>query len=422
MANKHRVVITGIGLVTPVGNDKDSSWQSVIAGKSGISLLENCPDLDPAKPVFAGQVKEESSLLDLVFSKQKQRKASRFIHLAVMAAKEAMKDAGLDLENPINRTKIGSYIGVGIGGLDVVSFGSISLKEKGARSISPFLLPQALINEAPAWINMELNIQGPSVGICNACSSGADAIGMAYRAIKSGDIDIMVAGGSESCITPLSIGAFGSMRVLSSWHGDPAAASRPFSKDRCGFVMAEGSGILILESFESAKLRNANVYAEIVGYGTTSDAYHIIAMQPEGRGAINAINQAISQAEIDVTEIGYVNAHGTATTMNDSVEAAALSSVFGKYAEKNLNNHLLVSSTKSMTGHMLGAAGGVEAAFTALALKKQILPPTINLDVVDENFNLDFIPNIARHVNIKYAMSNSFGFGGGNAVLVMKKV
>ncbi|HBS48120.1 TPA: hypothetical protein DEO28_03485 [Candidatus Dependentiae bacterium] len=421
MAEKNRVVITGIGLVTPTGNDTKQTWQSILNGKSGISQLDDSIDAGLMRSHFAGSVKGEQEILDLVFPKVKQRKTGRFIHLAAMAAHEAAKDAKINGEFPAERSRIGSYVGVGIGGLDIIGKAAITLKEKGVKSLSPILLPQALINEAPSWVGMELNLQGPMVGVCNACASGADAVGLAFRSIKDGYADYMFAGGCESSITPLAFASFGNMRVLSNWQGEASAASRPFSQDRCGFVLAEGAGILVLERLDLALARNAKIYAEIVSYGSAADSYHVTAMHPEGRGAESAIRKALNEANIEADKIGYVNAHGTGTLMNDSIEVLVLKNIFGDRAKKSNENHVLVSSTKSMTGHMLGATGAVEAAFCALALNDQKVPPTINISQTEESFDLDFVQDVSRDLNFEYALSNSFGFGGGNAALIFKK-
>ncbi len=420
MYQKNRVVITGIGLVSPVGNNVADNWQSIINGKSGIVSLDDF-DLNLYRSNVAGIVSGEKEGLDKVFPKQKQRKTSRFIQLAVLASFEAMKDAGLGRETPIDRERFGTYVGVGVGGLGVISEGASLLQKSGPKHLSPFLIPKAIISEVPAWVSMEWNLQGPMLGVCNACASGADSIGLAFRAIQFGSADYMLVGGTESSITPLALATFGNMRVLSSWRGDPAEASRPFAKDRCGFVIAEGAGILILERKDLAEKRGANIYAEIVGYGAVSDSYHITAMHPEGRGAVLAIRQALKEGGISPEQVGYVNAHGTATPMNDPIEVHVLKKVFGPAVDPTNPKRVFVSSTKSMTGHLLGAAGAVEVAFSALALKNQIVPPTINLHHNDEICNLDFVPNQPREKKIEYAISNSFGFGGGNAVIALSK-
>jgi 3-oxoacyl-[acyl-carrier-protein] synthase II len=416
----HRVVITGIGLLTPVGNTKEENWASLVNGRSGLSMYDH-PGADECPSKVVGLVKNEQSRLDVVCSAKDQRKTDRFIHLALIAADEAMRDAGFSLSFPVSRERFGTYLGIGIGGLPTIVDASKAYEHGGIRKVSPFMIPKVISNEAPSWLSMKWDLQGPSLAMTNACSSSGDAVGMAYRAIRHGYADYMLTGGTESCVTPITLAAFGNMRALSSWQGDPAAASRPFDKQRSGFVLAEGSGILILERKDLAEKRGAHMYAEIVGYGATADAYHITAMHPDGRGATRALNLALEQAEIRPEKIGYVNAHGTATPMNDAIETLVLKKVFGSHAQPKQDNHLLVSSTKSMTGHMLGAAGGAEISFTALALDNQTLPPTINRQTPDEQCDLDYLVDGARTTDCEYAISNSFGFGGGNAVIVLKR-
>jgi 3-oxoacyl-[acyl-carrier-protein] synthase II len=412
--NRHRVVITGIGLVSPVGISTSQSWKSVVNGISGISKANF--DTPPHASAVVGCINDIQEKLNLVLSPAEIRKTDRFIQLAVIAANEALKDAGLNHNSPIDRSRFGSYVGVGIGGFPSIEEASLNFAQRGYRAISPFLLPKVISNEAPAWLSIKFNLQGPTMAIVNACSSGNDAIGQAFRAIQDGHADYMIAGGSESCLSSMAFAGFGNMRALSSWNGDPSQASRPFDKNRSGFVMAEGAGLLLLEREDLARKRGAKVYAEMAGYGASSDAHHITAIHPEGVGAIRAIKSALKQAKINKEQITYVNAHGTATPMNDPAETNILKSVFGNHAKK-----LLVSSTKSMTGHMLGAAGGVEAAFTALAIKNNTVPPTINLEEPDPTCDLDYVAHHAKEKNIDYALSNSFGFGGANSVLLFKK-
>ncbi|MFH1832507.1 MAG: beta-ketoacyl-[acyl-carrier-protein] synthase family protein [bacterium] len=441
MADRHQVVITGIGLVTPLGINKQENWSALLAGKSGTCLSQDPALQDYAHKIIAPvkDTPEYTAYLDAIVDKKIQRKTERFIHFGLLAAHEAMRDAGLDQLNHIDRTRFGCYMGVGLSGVQTISDGALALSTRGHKAISPFLIPRAINNLAPGWISMSWDLRGPSLAVTSACSSGGDAIGFAYRQIRDGYADYMLAGGVESCIVPLAVMAFGNMRTLSGWQGDPAQASRPFDAQRTGFVMAEGAGIITLERKDLALKRGAPIYAELAGYAATSDAYHITAMHPEGRGAIDAINQALASARINPSDVGYVNAHGTGTLMNDSLETMVLKKVFGHHITcptqfrhprldlgsipyiKNSSNHVLVSSTKSMTGHMIGAAGGVEAAITALALKHQIVPPTINLDNPDPACDLDYVAGQAREVSMRYALSNSFGFGGCNAVLALKK-
>lgn len=418
---KHRVVVTGIGLVTPLGNGAVTTWQAVVNGKSGITTIPDHFNLADYPVKVAGRVTEEQSLLDAIIPPRQQSKMDRFIQLGLLAGYQAMSDAGFSINNPEDRKRFGVFLGVGFGGLASISQAVCDLQEGGPKKVSPFSIPKAVSNLGPAWLSMQWNLQGPVMAIANACASGADAIGLAFRQIRDGYADYMLAGGSESCITPIGIVSFGNMRALSSWSGDPAAASKPFDRQRSGFVMAEGAAIMILERADRAQERNAHIYAEIVGYGASSDAHHITAMHPEGEGAARAIQAALDDAGITPSQIGYVNAHGTSTAINDTIETLALKKVFGSLIDPKNPSHILVSSTKSMTGHMLGAAGAVEAIFTALALKHQIIPPTINLHEPDPVCDLDYVPHVARKHHAAYAISNSFGFGGGNVVLALKR-
>lgn len=413
-----RVVITGIGLISPSGNSKAENWENLVDGKSLITQMESLGDYQ-CKAV--GLVKNHQDLLDRLISRKEQRVTDKFIHYGLLAASEAISDAGITNNFPVERDRFSVFMGVGIGGIKSVLDEAIVLNERGMKRVSPFTIPRSISNEAAAWICKKWNFQGPMTTIVNACSSSGDAIGNAFRSIRDGYSDFALAGGTESSINKLSIAAFGNMRALSTWSGDPREASRPFDKDRTGFVMGEGAGVLILETLESAKKRGAEIYAEILGYGASSDAYHVTAIHPEGRGAKQAINMALNDGKIDKSKIDYVNAHGTATIMNDVAETEVLKNVFGSAIDPKNENHILVSSTKSMTGHLLGAAGGLETAFSALALKNQIIPPTINLHNPDEKCDLDYVPNVARRANIDFAISNSFGFGGGNSVLLLKR-
>lgn len=421
MSEKQRVVITGIGLVTPVGSDTKTTWHALCNGVSGITLNDRCQLGDyPCR--LAGLVGYDQAHLDAIFSAKHQSKTDRFIHLAVLAGDQALRDAGFTKEGqPVERHRCGVYVGVGIGGLPGITQSVLDVEQNGLRRLSPFVIPKVISNQAAGWISMLWNLQGPVNAIVSACSSGADAIGLAFRAIRDGYADAMVAGGTESCIVPVTIAGFGNMRALSTWQGHPAQASRPFDKQRSGFVLAEGAGIIVLEREDYARKRGAHIYAELVGYGATGDAHHITAMHPEGRGAQQAIKSALVDAQIDPCNVGYINAHGTSTVMNDAVETMVLKKVFGEAMNPQAADHIIVSSTKSMTGHMLGAAGGVEAAITALALESQIFPPTINCDEPDPACDLDYIPHQARAKKVMYALSNSFGFGGSNAVLALKQ-
>jgi 3-oxoacyl-[acyl-carrier-protein] synthase II len=431
MSAKHRVVITGIGLVTPLGNDTNTTWQSLINGRSGIKKIPTDfftgfseADLANFPYTIAGLVSNEKAALDAVFSPKNQARADRFIHLCMLAGHHAMVDAGFTTPVEAQAERFGVYLGIGIGGLASITQTAQKFLHDGPdalKRVSPFMIPKVISNQAAGWLSMQWNLQGPTQAIVNACSSSGDALGMSFRAIRDGYADTMLTGGAEACVMPMALAGFGNMRTLASWQGDPTQASRPFDKNRNGFVMAEGAGLLVLEREDLARKRGAQIYAEVVGYGATSDAYHMTAMHPDGRGATRAITEALADAQIDRSEIGYINAHGTSTPMNDAIETLVLKKVFGHHIDPTQADHILVSSTKSMTGHMLGGAGGTEAAITALALKHGILPPTINLSHADPACDLDYIPHQAREKKIAYAMSNSFGFGGGNAVVVLKK-
>lgn len=425
MSHRSKVVITGIGLITPLGNNAQTTWQGLIEGRSGIKSLKDVSRHDFNKSDYqisvAGLVENEQALLDAVLPAKMHSRVDRFIQLTVIAGHEAMLDAGLNKENPADRTRFGAYMGVGIGGLASIREGvHTESQEGGLRRISPFLIPKAVNNYAPAWLSMLWDLQGPQVALGNACASSTDSVGLAFRLIRDGYADYMLAGGAESCLIPLAVAGFGNMRALST-SADPDKASRPFDRDRTGFVMSEGAAVLVLERADKALERGVRIYAEIVGYGATSDAYHMTAMHPEVRGAVAAINNALADGNVDPELVGYINAHGTGTPMNDVSETMAIKKVFGARCDLTNPSHLLVSSTKSMTGHMLGGAGAAEAAFTALALHHQIFPPTRNCDNPDPACDLDYLAHTARKANIAYALSNSFGFGGGNGVLAFKR-
>jgi len=420
MSDKNRVAITGIGFVCPVGNNVKDSWQSLIEGRSGLSSLAGFSDKDYPWKSF-GLVKNEQNLIDSFLSAKEQRKMDRFIQLALVAGFEAVSDAGLSINFPTNRDRFGVFLGVGIGGMGSILQGQEDLQKKGRNAISPFLIPKSISNEAASWFSIKWDLQGQVCTIVNACSSSNDAIGLAFRNIRDGYSDYILAGGSENCITPLSIVSFGNMRALSTWDKDPAQASRPFDKKRSGFVMAEGAAVLVLERYDLAVKRGAKIYAEVLGYGAAGDAYHVTAMHPQGRGAEKAVRLALRDGGIALEQIGYINAHGTGTPMNDPIETQVLKNVFGSSIDPDNEKRILVSSTKSMTGHLLGAAGALEVGITALALKGQILPPTANLDEQDEKCDLDCIANRARRAEVEYAISNSFGFGGANSVILLKR-
>jgi len=415
-----RVVVTGVGLVTPLGVGLERNWNSLISGRSGIRPIQSFEVSDlPAK--IAAQVPRGETASGLFNADdwvppKDQRKMDGFIVFALAAAAQAVEDAGWlpDSEEECERT--GVMIGSGIGGLPGITEGAVTLHERGPRRISPFFIPASIINLAAGQVSIRFGARGPNLATCTACTASAHSIGEAFEIIRRGDAEIMIAGGSESAITPLGVGGFAAMRALSTRNDDPAHASRPFDKDRDGFVMGEGAGICILETLDSAKKRGASIYAELVGYGSTSDAFHLTGQPEDGHGAVRSMKMALRKGGVQPADVDYINAHGTSTPVNDPTETKAVKHVFGDHARK-----LAMSSTKSMTGHLLGAAGGLEAGITALAVKHQIAPPTINLDHPDEACDLDYVPHKARPMKIRYALSNSFGFGGTNGTLVLKK-
>ncbi|MCL4139477.1 UNVERIFIED_CONTAM: hypothetical protein GTU68_014339 [Idotea baltica] len=411
-----RVAITGIGALCAVGNDVDTAWKNLCAGVSGIDRITL---LDPTNfPCqIAGEVKNFDP--ESVVAKKEVKRFDRFSLFAVAAAREAWADAGLvDTDCPYERLRMGTILGVGIGGLRTLEDNHTALMESGPRKISPFLIPAMISNLAPGNVAIDLDLQGINYATTSACTSGTHAVGEAFRLIKEGRQDLVVTGGAEAGISPLGLGGFGRMRALSTRNDEPTKASRPFDKDRDGFVIGEGAGVLVLEEMESAKKRGAKIYGEVVGYGFSCDAYHITAPREGGDGAVNCMRMAIEDAGITPNQVNYVNAHGTSTPVNDPAETNAIKTVFGEYA----HNGLLVSSTKSMVGHLLGAAGGLEAVILAKTLETGIVPPTINLDNPDEGCDLDYVANTAREAAVEYAMSNSFGFGGTNATVLCRKV
>jgi 3-oxoacyl-[acyl-carrier-protein] synthase II len=407
-----RVVVTGVGLVSPVGIGTEETWKSLQAGRSGAGPI-TLFDASQHSSRFACEVKGFDPLRWV--EKKDVKKMDRFIQFAVAAADFALEDSGLKVDEG-NNEMVGVYIGSGIGGFATIEREHTILMERGPSRISPFFIPAAIVNLASGWISIRSGAKGPNSATCTACTTSAHAIGDSYRLIQRGDADAMIAGGSEAAITPLGVGGFAAMRALSTRNDQPETASRPFDLGRDGFVIGEGSGVVILEELEAARRRGAHIYCELVGYGMSSDAYHISAPCEDGDGAYRVMNKAIKDARIEPSAIGYINVHGTSTPQGDKVEVIAIKRVFGDYARK-----LPISSTKSMTGHLLGAAGGLEAGITALALRDQILPPTINYETPDPECDLDIIPNEARRVKLEYALSNSFGFGGTNGALVFKR-
>ena len=409
---KRRIVVTGLGALTPLGNSVSESWAGAVAGKSGIGPITRF-DASAHGSRIAGEIKNFDP--SLYVDKKEVRRLDNFAIYALAASQMAMDDAALTI-GPEIAERVGVIVGSAIGGVATFEEEVQTLHDKGPRRVSPFAVPSILANLGSGHVSMRFGAKGPINCAVTACASGTSAIGDAYKIIAYGDADAMIAGGVEAAVTPLSVAGFCSMRALSTQNDEPEKASRPFDKGRDGFVIAEGCGILILEELSFALKRGAKIYAEIVGYGCTSDAYHLAAPPPEHEGAGRSMQVAIKDAGLQATDIDYVNAHGTSTPLNDLYEVQAIKRLFGDHAKK-----LLISSTKSMTGHMLGGAGGVEAIFTIKALQEGIIPPTINLDHPDEECDLDFVPNVARHQEIHTALSNSFGFGGVNAVIVLKK-
>ncbi|MGQ9630004.1 MAG: beta-ketoacyl-ACP synthase II [bacterium] len=410
---KRRVVVTGVGVVSPVGTGKEKFWDSLRAGKSGIGRI-TLFDSSDQRVHIAGEVKDFDPLQFI--SERDVKKTDRFAQFALAASKMAVADAGLKIEEE-DPDRIGVIIGSGIGGTTTWEEQHRALIAKGPKKVSPFFIPMMIINIASGLVSIEFNVKGPNSSLATACATGNHAIGDSAKIIARGDADVMICGGSEAAVSPLSVAGFAAMRVLSTRNDEPQRASRPFDRDRDGFVIGEGAGILVLESLEHAERRGARIYAELAGYGLTGDAYHITAPAPEGRGSAKAMMMALRDAGMSPDDIDYINAHGTSTDLNDKNETIAIKSVFGERAYK-----IPVSSTKSMIGHLLGAAGGVEAVACVLTLENQILPPTINYETPDPDCDLDYVPNEARAAKVRTVMSNSFGFGGHNAVLIMKKL
>jgi 3-oxoacyl-[acyl-carrier-protein] synthase II len=407
-----RVVITGIGLVSSLGIGTSQNWQALLAGTSGIARITR---FDPSG--FAAQIAAEVRGFDpLQFVDKKDvKKMDVFIQYAIAASQFAIDDSGLAVTSD-NAASIGVYIASGIGGFATIEREHAALLEGGPRKISPFFIPSAIINLAAGQVSIRFGAKGPNLATCTACSASAHAVGESFEIIRRGDADAMIAGGSEAAITPMSVGGFGRMQALSTRNDDPARASRPFDKNRDGFIIGEGAGVVILEELEHARRRGARIYAELVGYGAAADAYHITAPSEDGEGAVRVMGLALKKAGIRPEQVGYINAHGTSTPYNDRLETLAIKKCFGDHARS-----VAISSTKSMTGHLLGAAGGLEAGISALAVHHQAVPPTINLDVPDPECDLDYVPHKSRAVEMEYALSNSFGFGGTNAALLFKK-
>jgi 3-oxoacyl-[acyl-carrier-protein] synthase II len=409
--NGRRVVVTGLGLICGVGNSTEEVWKALLAGKSGVARITGF-DVSNFACQIAAEVKNFDPLKYI--EKKEVKKMARFIHFAVAAADEAMRTSGLKI-TPENDERVGVHIGSGIGGFDIIEREHSALIEGGPRRISPFFIPSAIINLAAGQVSMRYGAKGPNEATATACTTSAHSIGDSFRIIQHNDADVMIAGGAEAAITPMGVGGFAAMRALSTRNDDPEKASRPWDQGRDGFVIGEGSGILILEELEHAKKRGAPIIAEVAGYGMSGDAYHITQPAPEHEGGFRVMRNAVRDAGVSPNVVGYVNAHGTSTPIGDTLEAHAIRNFFG-------DHKVAVSSTKSMTGHLLGGAGGLEAGVTVLALRDQILPPTINLENPDpETVGMDLVPNHARKADFEYAMSNSFGFGGTNGALLFRR-
>ncbi|TAL17227.1 beta-ketoacyl-[acyl-carrier-protein] synthase II [bacterium] len=408
----NRVVVTGLGCVSPLGLDVESTWEACLAGKSGVGNITKF-DASGFKTRIAAEVKGFDPTVWI--DRKEVKKMDTFIQYAIACSSMALDDAGFKVD-PENAERVGVYIGAGLGGLPEIERQKKIIDEEGPRRVSPFFIPMVIVNLAPGYVAMQTGAKGPNMSIVSACATGAHCIGEAAHAIRRGDIDVAIAGGAESTITPLGVGGFNALRALSTRNEEPERASRPFDKDREGFVMGEGGGILIIESLEHAQKRGATIYAELAGYGATCDAYHITSPDPQGDGAARCMKMAMRTGGVTPGEVDYINAHGTSTPLNDYFETLAIKSVFGERAGK-----LMISSTKSVTGHCLGAAGSMEAIFSVLAIRDSIVPPTMNYETPDPECDLDYVPNVARKAEVRAVLSNSFGFGGTNATLLFKK-
>ena len=407
-----RVVVTGMGCISPVGNNVKETWESILAGKSGAATITHF-DASKHKTRFAAEVKGFDPVA--LFSVREVRKMDRFTQFAAAVAMEALGQAGLKIDES-NRDRVGVVIGTGIGGIGTLLEQALVMRERGPERVSPFLVPMMISDSAPGMLAIRFGARGPNMALATACASGNNAIGEALEMIRRGVADVMIAGASEAALVPVAMAGMNVMTALSTRNDDPQTASRPFDKDRDGFLMGEGAGMLILESLEHAQARGATILGELAGYGTTDDAHHISAPAENGAGAAMAMKMALQNANLDSTDIGYINAHGTSTPLNDKSETAAIKTVFGERAY-----NIPVSSTKSMTGHLLGASGAIEAVFCLLAIRDEVLPPTINYQTPDPECDLDYVPNEPRKASPKYVMSNSFGFGGHNATLVFSR-
>ena len=412
MSSKRRVVVTGLGIVSPLGNDLETTWKNILNGESGAARITKF-DASDFSTTFAAELKGYDDISGL--TQKETRRIDPFVQYALTASNQAITDANLALEN-LDTKRIGVSIGSGIGGLGSIEDNSIILKEKGPKKISPFFVPGAIINMASGNVAIKYNLQGPNISIVSACSSAGHSIGYSARTISYGDADIMITGGSEAGITPLGLAGFNASKALSTNNENPKKASCPWDKKRDGFLLGEGSGILVLEELDFARNRGAKIYGEVVGFGQSDDAYHITAPAEDGRGAYNAMINALNDFKENPTLIDYINAHGTSTPLGDVIEAKAIAEIFKE------NKSLSISSTKSMTGHLLGAAGAIEAIFCLLSMRDSFIPPTINLEDPDNEYNLDLTPNNSKTKEVNYSMSNSFGFGGTNESLIFKKI
>ena len=414
MAASRRVVVTGMGIISPLGNELETTWQNILAGKSGAKTVTTFDVTDyPTK--FAAPVEnfDDVNHLDV----KTKRRVDEFVQYGLVASKHAIENSGLEL-NSIDSSRIGVSIGSGIGGLDTIEKNALTLDKRGPRKISPFFVPGAIVNMVSGLVSIEFGLHGPNLSIVTACSSGNHSIGFSARSISHGDCDVMITGGSEMAITPLGLGGFSAVTALSTNNANPTKASRPWDKDRDGFVLGDGAGVLVLEEYEHAKARSANIYAEVSGFGMSSDAFHMTAPAEDGKGAKQAMISALKDAELDSSKIDYINAHGTSTPLGDIIEANAIADIFSTSKEQ-----IAVSSTKSMTGHLLGAAGAIESIFSILSLRDNRLPPTINLDNLDADApKLNYVANESQEKEINYVLNNSFGFGGTNASLVFSKI
>ncbi|MGX9756574.1 beta-ketoacyl-ACP synthase II [Clostridioides difficile] len=407
-----RVVITGLGCVTPLGTGKEEFWNNIKSGVSGIDKITNF-DASTYQTQIAGEVKNFHP--EEYISKKELKRLDKFAQFAIVSAKLAVEDANLDLDK-VDRERVGVIIGSGIGGVEAIETQHKILLEKGNKRVSSLFVPMMIGNMAAGQVSIFLGAKGPNTNVCTACASGTHSIGDAFKVIQRGDADIMVAGGSEAAVTGLAFAGFCNMKAMSTRNDDPKTASRPFDKDRDGFVMGEGAGIVILEDLEHALARGAKIYAEVVGYGLTADAYHMTTPAENGEGAARSMNMALKDGNVPLEEVDYINAHGTSTYYNDLYETMAIKTVFGENAY-----NLCVSSTKSMTGHLLGASGAIEAVVCAMSIEDSFVPPTINIQEVGEDLNLDYVPNKGKEKDIRYALSNSLGFGGHNATIILKK-